>query len=172
MKLHLGCGAIILEGWTNVDIDGDARVQKHDLRLPLPFATDSADFVFHEHFLEHLTLDEGLRLLAECYRVLKPGGVMRVVTPDMMKLTRLYLSGEVMKIPGVWEPKTKAQMLNEGMRLWGHQFLYDAPELFEAIGGAGFQNIRACGYKKSSYAELVEIDQRPHYGELIMEATK
>lgn len=172
MKLHLGCGAIILEGWINVDIDPPKGGFKQDLRRPLPQGHDEVDFIFHEHFLEHLTLDEGMVFLRDCYRVLKPGGVMRVVTPDLMHLARSYVRGDLLQIPGVWEPRGLARMMNEAMRLWGHQFVYDQHELFSTMREAGFHSVNVRQYKSSQHEALNGIDQRPHYGELIMEGTK
>jgi SAM-dependent methyltransferase len=48
----------------------------------LPFRDASFDFAFAEHFLEHLFLDDAVRLFRECYRALRPGGVLRVLVPD------------------------------------------------------------------------------------------
>jgi predicted SAM-dependent methyltransferase len=48
----------------------------------LDFEDNTFDFIFSEHFLEHLFLDEAFELLKECYRILKPNGVVRIVVPD------------------------------------------------------------------------------------------
>jgi predicted SAM-dependent methyltransferase len=48
----------------------------------LEFEDNTFDFIFSEHFLEHLFLDEAIELLKECYRILKPNGVVRIVVPD------------------------------------------------------------------------------------------
>ena len=64
----------------------------HDLRQPLPFADGRFDVVYHSHTLEHLEQREGERLLQECRRVLAPGGVLRVVVPDLEQIARAYLA--------------------------------------------------------------------------------
>ena len=75
MKIHLGCGTNYIDGWVNVDLDSVLADVHLDLRNPLPYADTSVDFIFNEHFIEHITRDEALGFLKECRRVLKPGGV-------------------------------------------------------------------------------------------------
>ena len=90
-KLHLGCGTNILPDWINVDLNGSSEVVRWDLRQPLPLSSDSMDFVFNEHFIEHITREEALSLLRECNRVLKRHGVLRISTPDLRKLVGEYM---------------------------------------------------------------------------------
>ena len=172
VKLHLGCGAIIIPGWLNYDLEPGPGGMRRDLTQPFPVASDSVDFIFNEHFLEHIPRPAGVGFLRECRRVLKPGGVLRVVTPDLGHLVEAWQCAEVIKIPGVWEPITVCQMFNEGMRLWGHQFVYDFQELASTLRAAGFHEIYAKPYTESPYDALKCIDQRPHHGELIFEAAK
>lgn len=90
--LNLGCGTRYKPGWTNVDMRSNhSEVLEHDLRKPLPFAEGSFDFVYSSHVLEHFTSESGEALLRESVRVLKPGGIVRVVVPDLEILARLYL---------------------------------------------------------------------------------
>ncbi len=69
----------------------DPAIIHHDLRRGVPFRDAGFDAVYHSHFLEHLDRDAGRRLLVECHRVLKPGGVLRVVVPDLHRLSSAYL---------------------------------------------------------------------------------
>ena len=93
MKLvNVGCGRRIHPAWCNLDLVASVPgVVEHDLRTGLPFENDSCDAVYHSHVLEHLTKDDGKKLLAECFRVLKPGGVARVVVPDLERIAQDYL---------------------------------------------------------------------------------
>jgi ubiquinone/menaquinone biosynthesis C-methylase UbiE len=68
----------------------DPEIIRWNLARGVPFAADSFDMVYHSHFLEHLDRDAGCQFLAECRRVLKPGGVLRVVVPDLELLIRGY----------------------------------------------------------------------------------
>jgi Methyltransferase domain len=90
--LNLGCGSRFHSDWVNLDLQPiDSRVRSWDLRKELPFSAESFDVVYHSHFLEHLPRHAGAGFLRECYRVLKPGGVIRVVVPDLEQIARRYL---------------------------------------------------------------------------------
>ncbi len=64
----------------------------HNLAAGIPFAADSIDVVYHSHMLEHLDREVAPVFLTEVLRVLKPGGIQRIVVPDFEHLCRLYLS--------------------------------------------------------------------------------
>lgn len=90
--LNVGCGRRYDRRWVNLDLASrDASVVQHDINKGLPFADGSFDAVYHSHVLEHLKPDQGVRLLGECYRVLAPGGVLRIVVPDLETIALLYL---------------------------------------------------------------------------------
>ena len=92
--LNLACGAKIslVGNWTNVDFSSPLdNVTEMNILKGLPFQEDYFDVVYTAQFIEHLTLDEAAIVLKEVYRVLKPGGILRIVTPDMEELTNSYL---------------------------------------------------------------------------------
>jgi predicted SAM-dependent methyltransferase len=87
---------VFLKEWTNVQFSlspraADGKVNYHDLRQPLRFADNTFDAVDAAHVIEHLTPEEGKRFADEIYRVLKPGGVCRISTPDLEGICRRYL---------------------------------------------------------------------------------
>lgn len=172
IKLNLGSGPYPMQGWDCLDLLEHPGIITHDLTTPLLYAGNSVDFAFSEHFLEHLTRYQGVKFLKEVHRVLKPGGVFRIVVPDLRLLCYNYMNNNHKGIPGCWEPKTPAQMINEGMREWGHQFLYDALELLLVCSEAGFNTAKFQEYRKSSHPELQNLELRPFNGELILEVTK
>jgi cephalosporin hydroxylase/predicted SAM-dependent methyltransferase len=91
-RLNLGCGSQVHPEWTNVDImPRHPEVINHDLNKRLPFEDESFEVVYHSHVLEHLSKEQGKAFLAECFRVLKHGGILRVVVPDLERIARLYL---------------------------------------------------------------------------------
>ncbi len=90
--LNLGCGYTFHPDWVNVDYSPTGPgVISHDLQTPLPFPDNHFDLVYHSHVLEHLPKTKALQFLQECYRVLRPGGVIRVVVPDLEQIAQLYL---------------------------------------------------------------------------------
>lgn len=172
MKLHLGCGTNYMPGWVNIDFDAPKADLKADLRQALPYGTASGRLIFNEHFIEHITREEGLAFLKECRRVLKPGGILRVSTPDLRWIVAQYVSGNLDEWADVaWIPSSACRLLNEGLHSWGHQFVYDLPELVGALNAAGFVNVRVEKHQQSSVPELVGLECRPWHRELIVEAS-
>ena len=91
--LNLGCGARRHPAWTNADLAPAGDDVLHvDLRKPLPFPDREFDAVYASHVLEHLTPREAAHLLGEVRRVLRPGGIARVVVPDLEGIVREYLA--------------------------------------------------------------------------------
>jgi SAM-dependent methyltransferase len=64
----------------------------HDLRKGIPAPSDSVDVVYHSHVLEHIDREIAPVFLRECLRVLRPGGIIRVVVPDLEKAAEEYLA--------------------------------------------------------------------------------
>ncbi len=91
--VNIGCGPVFHPDWLNLDVEPvDAVVQRFDARKPLPFDDASVDVIYHSHLLEHLGRVEAHRFVLECFRILRPGGTMRVVVPDLEGIARAYLS--------------------------------------------------------------------------------
>ncbi len=90
--LNFGCGSTYHPDWINLDAAPiSPEVIAHDLHCRFPYAADSFDGVYGSHVLEHLEPQVGVRLLQECYRLLKPGGIVRIVVPDLETIAKLYL---------------------------------------------------------------------------------
>ncbi len=172
-RLHLACGNNVLDDWANIDIESNGAVIGWDLTVRLPVRSGTIEFIYCEHFIEHITLEQAMLLLAECHRVLRPNGILRLSTPCLKKLVDMYLSGETSECSDVgWNPATPCQMLNEGLRLWGHQFLYDADELKRIILEAGYREVTQVAWHESMTAALRKLECRPFHGEIIFEVMK
>lgn len=172
MKLHLGCGNNYIAGWVNIDISGKVDMYA-DLRKPLPFPDQSVDFIFTEAVMEHFNYLDGLKLLIECHRVLKPEGVIRVSTPDLDFLIECYEQGRIKEFADVgWISESPCKFINEGLRLWGHQFVYDHDELVSSFNKAGFSKVSFTKWRESNYKELQNLESRPYHRELLVEAIK
>jgi len=90
--LNLGCGQRFHPDWMNIDFVSHApEVMAHDLTTGIPVPDNSADAVYHSHVLEHFSKSNGAAFIQECFRVLKPGGVLRVVVPDLEALALQYV---------------------------------------------------------------------------------
>jgi predicted SAM-dependent methyltransferase len=160
-KLHLGCGQHVLKGWLNADLYPLASGVLHvDASRRFPFCTATFDRIYSEHLIEHLTYMQGRGMLDECFRVLKPGGRIRISTPDLMFLTDLlsqertelqerYVDWMSRQVEGDVAPNGVV-VLNHFVRSWGHRFIYDAGVLSEALSCAGFSAIVRCEVGKSA----------------------
>ncbi|NTA39814.1 class I SAM-dependent methyltransferase [Agrobacterium salinitolerans] len=169
-KLNIGCGPVIFDGWINIDIDHvDADVNA-DVTKGLEFEDNSVSFVFAEHFIEHLPRVEAVKFLKECRRVMRPGGVIRLSTPDLDELVDAYIARDAGRWGQLWQPINAAHMLNEAFYSWGHQFLYNREEMTALLKEAGLPNIRWCNHRQSIFKELSGLEARPFHNEIIVEA--
>lgn len=180
IKLNIGCGTDYKKGWINIDNNSDDNIEKldlhWDLRYPLPFEDNSVDYIFHEHFMEHLDVAEGINSTRDCLRVLKPGGVLRIATPDLAKTVDKYLHVEIEDDKTIKKYqldfiKTKAERINVAFRWWGHKWLYDWEELERRLKEAGCTKIKHCTFGKSTHKALSKLETREE-STLIVEVTK
>ena len=91
-RVNLGCGRCFHPDWVNIDfVSHHPDVIARDLRQTLPFPADCCEVIYHSHVLEHFPRSFAPVFLRECLRVLMPGGILRVVVPDLETIARLYL---------------------------------------------------------------------------------
>ncbi|MHB8430550.1 MAG: class I SAM-dependent methyltransferase [Acidimicrobiales bacterium] len=138
LRLHLGSGGNNLSGWINLDLVGAHADVAWDLRRPLPFAPATAEAVFLEHVLEHMTVGEGLTVLRNCRKVLIPGGVLRLGVPDAGLYATGYVTGDqsVRRLrPG---RPTAMLALSEVFQEHGHVSAWDGETLCLVVDEAGF----------------------------------
>ncbi|MGE4538375.1 MAG: glycosyltransferase [Desulfovibrio sp.] len=91
--LNLGCGGTHHPAWTNIDFSpSPPDVLGYDLGREIPFPDETFHAVYHSHLLEHLPKRTAPLFLAECFRVLRPGGVLRLAVPDLEGIARAYLA--------------------------------------------------------------------------------
>lgn len=164
VKLNIGSFTTMHHhGWINIDVHDLApfaqqyryNYQRCDVRRGLPYPTQGVDLIMSNHFLEHLTYEEGLAFLKECRRVLKPTtGAMRIVVPDAALLVSYYASSNFEE-SGL-ESLKQLDEINEGCaasptplgKLWsllhaGHQAAYDEETLCHLLEQAGFTSVRS-----------------------------
>lgn len=92
-KLNIACGNSFVEGWVNLDFSpSSSAVRKANLLAPLPFENNSVDVIYCSHFIEHIPRAMVMGFLAECFRILIPGGRIRLVCPDLEELSQTYLN--------------------------------------------------------------------------------
>jgi len=92
MKLNLGCGHDYRKGFLNVDVRANARADRvEDIRALPWLMSDSVEEILGRDILEHVGWREAGDVLAEWFRVLKPGGLLHLQLPDVRYLAHRYL---------------------------------------------------------------------------------
>jgi predicted SAM-dependent methyltransferase len=182
-KLQLGAGGHPLAGWLNTDLHDYGRPDELvylDVRKPFPLPDASFEVVYSEHMLEHLSYADGQHCLRESFRVLRPGGKIRIATPSLERLADLYDEGDLQERYLSWaakmlDPELRAPLpgavLNNFFRSWGHRFIYDPQTLRHALGEAGFVDVqeRPVGELERHLAEEPEFNE---YETFVLEARR
>lgn len=183
--VQYGCGEIAPEEWMNFDASPTLRIQKTpfigkllkkrlntvfpenvlygDIIKGLPVPDNYCDGLFCSHTLEHLSLNDFRKALKNSYRILKEGGLFRIVMPDLESYARKYLA-EVdkgnaeaafiffeMSRMGVKErPKGIKGIAASVFGNSGHLWLWDEASLKKELAAAGFKHIRRCDFDDSA----------------------
>lgn len=148
IKVNLGCGKNILPGWDNHDKD-------IDITKKLPFADSSIDRIFAEHVVEHVEYYAAIKFFEDCYRVLKPGGIIRITIPSIENVMR-RADQEYVRFVSKWVPHragTRAGMYNI-LFCHGHRAAWTDSLLEASLFYAGFNNLIRCESGKSENEEM------------------
>lgn len=216
IKLNLGCGSVRPTGWINTDSSLNAHLQripivgtlitrlfnkvKYDsnnlvymnLNTSWNYENNSIDIVYASHLFEHLSLKSADLFMKEAYRCLKPGGVIRIVVPDLYQIALQYIeefnattNGDPTKFI-MWA----INMHREGQygspsffkriiyELQGyphqHKFMYDSKSLTSVFNNHGFRNINAMSYGNSKLInEIADVEgTKESYLSVYLEAQK
>lgn len=150
LKLNIGCGSKLKEGWINIDLSPKADLTL-DAREPFPLPDRSCSLIYSEHFLEHLDYPgPATGFLGECYRMLEAGGTFSVGVPDtewpLAEYAGTRSEGYFGFVKSHWHPswcRTEMEHINYHFRQGTeHRFAYDYATLAQALGEAGFQQVR------------------------------
>ena len=174
-KLQIGAGPIALPGWLGTDLRPTDTIAFLDATKPFPIESNTFDYIHCEHMIEHITWFDGLDMLRECRRILKPHGTIRIATPDLCVFANLYHSSkgsfaeEYMKfitdfyLQGV--PDYRAGfVINSLFYRWGHKFVYDGELLEMALQMAGFLDIKRFEPGESDDPNLRNIEMHGKIG--------
>ena len=140
----------------------------------------AVSFIYGAHVLEHLYLTDAQRLLGECKRVLRPGGVVRLVVPDLHSMVTSYVKNKNGGSPSASEKIAAADKLNENLgfrspappsgnflfkfyALWKdfhhHKWMYDSDSLIRYMETAGFAGVGERGYLQSEIRGIEEVEE-------------
>lgn len=89
--LNLGCGTKYHKDWINIDfVSNNKDILSYDLLKGIPYKNNSFDVVYHSDLIEHFSKTDALIFIKECYRVLIPGGIIRIATPNLEEIAKNY----------------------------------------------------------------------------------
>jgi predicted SAM-dependent methyltransferase len=163
--MNLGSGNDRLDGFVSVDFFSSKVGYGADLRYPLLIDDAVFDGIFTEHALEHLNYTEVTHVLAECQRILKPGGLVRIIVPDLSIFVENYASKNEPWFRD-WERETlrprgrsmisRMEALSFVTQEYGHRSAWDFETMETFLTRAGFSDIRRRAFNEGSHARLLQ----------------
>jgi predicted SAM-dependent methyltransferase len=181
LKIEIG-GHNPRDGWLVTNVNAVTRLYL-DATTSWPVEAESVDYVFSDNVIEHLSLQAGRQMLLEARKAMRPGGVIRTVTPDLRAHVQMYLQGaSVLNNDVSKHYRAIGQQVEHAVDLvripvaaFGHHsgYLYDFETLSAELYRAGFRDVVRCELGKSEHDALQELDLRSHEGgaQLAVEAT-
>lgn len=168
LKVEIG-GLEPREGWVVTNVSA-ATTNYLDCTVPWPVADGAVQYVFSDNVIEHLPLDAGRAMLEQSYRAMQPGGVIRIVTPDLRKHVELYLAGADSldgEVPDSYRAlgltvEHPIDLVRIPIASFGHHegYLYDFETLEAELKRAGFHSVIECQMGVSEWPELRGMDIR------------
>ena len=192
--VNIGCGTSVADGWYNIDNsptivmsrlplarrllrtpDWPKSVRRRNVLKGLPFAEGQVDFIYSSHTFEHFTYEQSLALTKECLRVLKPGGILRIVVPDLARLVNDYLADPAPMashrlIQRLLLAHTWRDLLHPGAH---HSQMFDARSLVAMMREAGFKDPVRSSFGESRIPSVLSVELEERKSEsLYVEAEK
>lgn len=190
-KINLGSGPFSAKGWINYDwgllpvlgkyrltpifvrlgfLDKSydcrwTKIKLVDVRKGLPDEDNSVEYIYCSNVLEHFEKSETIKILEECCRVLRSGGKMRIVLPDLTRLIQNYNNAE--SFNNEFFGFNKAQYIGligkiKRFFLRGHLWMYDAKSFKVLLENVGFNEIKLRSFRKGKFPEIEILDLKVH----------
>ena len=159
MKIHLGCGKVFIPGYVHIDAVDYPHIDHITSIDYLPFIADkSVEVIYACHVLEHFKRRDVHRVLTEWYRILSPGGVLRISVPDFSKLCELYLTHKKMEM-------ILGPLFGRGDYLYNiHYNAFDFESLKIVLEKACFTDVRLYNWRETEHSDVDDYSQAyiPH----------
>lgn len=160
MKLHVGCGQRNFgSDWTHIDGGEFEHVVHHDVTLQ-HFLPEQADIIYASHLLSYFSRQEAFPLICCWYRVLKPGGILRLAVPDFEALSYAYETADF-KLSDILGPLYgRMEMVRDGSSEFiYHKTCYDYDSLYELLFKVGFINVKKYDWRQTDHAHIDDQSQ-------------
>lgn len=208
-KLNVGCGPVQPDGWVNIDSSHRARLASYlpwldktlvfmrllpptefnrrthvrDVRSDFGMRPNSVSAIYCGEILEHFTEEEGNGFIRSCFRVLAPGGILRVRVPDNYRFWKNYVTEFEQNMSGAQGPPNDSHsrwirmffrdicVRRPGFGSMGHfhKWMYDEITLALAFRHAGFSDVSRRAFHDSRIDDISAVETRD---DLIVEGTK
>ncbi len=147
--LNLGCQTNFIPGWLNVDVLTFPGAEYMDATRRWPIPDGALELILCEHMIEHVPKEAGWTAIQEAYRTLEPGGVLRMVTPNVDAFARMCLDPDNAEariyLPfarsRTSEGTSAVDVINGIFYGYGHRYIYSPGEMRKILEQAGFVNI-------------------------------
>ena len=163
VKINMGCGwRNFGPGWTHIDLgDYDHLDYKCDVSNDLPLDDNSVDLIYSSHVIAYFNKDEIVDVLTEWKRILKPGGTLRLATPDFEAISKLYQIGEC-NLHDFLGPLYGRMDMGD-VKIY-HKRTYDFFILFNLLESLGFSDIKRYDWRDTCHSEFDDHSQAhlPH----------
>ena len=164
-RLNWGCGGHTLPGWINSDQKDEPGIDLTcDIAQGLPLETDSIDYAASVHALPEVPYDRIVPVLAELRRVIKPGGILRLCLPDLIKGVRAYERGDrhYFMVPDEDARSIGAKLVTQLIWYGYSRTVFTKDFIEEMLLRAGFGRVVHCEFRRTSgpYPEIVDLDNR------------
>jgi hypothetical protein len=201
LYVQYGCGFSTVEGWLNFDssptlrieripvvgsafsalFSGNSRrfpaiVQYGDICKGLPVADGSVRGCYASHVLEHLSLEDMRDALANTFRMMAPGGVFRLIVPDLLGRASRYVAEAGRASPDAAtefirsthlgqerRPHTPLQYLRHLLGGSMHLWMWDLPSMSAELSRAGFVNVRKCEFGDASDPMFAVVENKDRF---------
>jgi predicted SAM-dependent methyltransferase len=175
-RLNWGCGEYPEPGWINSDVKDVPGIEiSCDILEGLPLPDDTLDYAVSIHALPEIPYGDLVEVLRELRRVLKPGGILRLVLPDLDRGIQAYLNKDedYFLIPDEHAQTIGAKFVVQMVWYGYSRSLFTHDFIEEILRKAGFSEVTWCEYRQtaSRFPEIVELDSREKES-LFVEATK
>ncbi len=140
---------------------------QYNLKYGIPVKSNSVDFIFSCHFIEHLSKNDAKFLMHECYRVLKKGGVIRTVIPDLDHAITLMNNGEKSKALNDYFFIEEGEITDFSR----HKYMYDFDLFKKLLNSYTFTNVTKYEFQNGKVPNIDILDNRSD-DSIYIEATK
>lgn len=163
-KLHLGCGKRDFgPDWIHIDGGDFPHITSKNV-TKFKFEDKSVDLIYASHLIAYFDRVEIMDLLKEWHRVLKPGGTLRLATPDFWRMAKMYSESKI-KLDDIKGPLYGRWQM--GSKWIYHKTVYDFPTLQKVLFLAGFVNVKRYDHTKTEHALFDDHSAAYLKGELI-----